>query len=149
MKNGALGAVFALWAALAAQASAWAGLECLMDLRVCRFCRKILFGCGLILGELRCFDALSAQSTHRQVRSARHAQAKPLAVGQGRNAHAFDEQVAQGLLSMEVDSWMTGVNINVAGRQVRRVARYTGSAPTYRGWANGIAERGYEGVALR
>jgi cation diffusion facilitator CzcD-associated flavoprotein CzcO len=58
-------------------------------------------------------------------------------------------EMAQGLLSMEVDSWMTGVNINVAGRQVRRVARYTGSAPTYRAWANGIAERGYEGVALR
>lgn len=36
---------------------------------------------------------------------------------------------------MEVDSWMTGVNINVAGKQQRIVARYTGSAPTYRGWA--------------
>lgn len=57
-------------------------------------------------------------------------------------------EVARGLLSMEVDSWMTGVNINVAGKQVRHVARYTGSAPTYRAWANGIAERGYEGIAL-
>ncbi|MDP2374860.1 NAD(P)/FAD-dependent oxidoreductase, partial [Reyranella sp.] len=38
-------------------------------------------------------------------------------------------EVARGLLSMEVDSWMTGVNINVAGKQTRIVARYTGSAP--------------------
>ena len=57
-------------------------------------------------------------------------------------------EVAKGLLSMEVDSWMTGVNVNVEGRQVRRVARYTGSAPTYRAWADDIAARGYAGVAL-
>ncbi|SDB74921.1 flavin-containing monooxygenase [Belnapia rosea] len=57
-------------------------------------------------------------------------------------------EVAQGLLSMEVDSWMTGVNVNVEGRQVRRVARYTGSAPTYRAWAEDIAARGYAGLAL-
>jgi len=57
-------------------------------------------------------------------------------------------EVAKGLLSMEVDSWMTGVNVNVEGRQVRRVARYTGSAPAYRGWADDIAARGYAGVAL-
>jgi cation diffusion facilitator CzcD-associated flavoprotein CzcO len=58
--------------------------------------------------------------------------------------HVMD--VARGLLSMEVDSWMTGVNSNVAGKQVRRVARYTGSAETYRTWANNVARRGYEGV---
>ncbi len=57
-------------------------------------------------------------------------------------------EVARGLLSMEVDSWMTGVNINVAGKQVRHVARYTGSAPMYRAWANDIARQGYAGIAL-
>ena len=57
-------------------------------------------------------------------------------------------EVAKGLLSMEVDSWMTGVNVNLEGRQRRIVARYTGSAPVYRGWANDIAARGYAGVAL-
>ncbi len=57
-------------------------------------------------------------------------------------------EAARGLLSMEVDSWMTGVNINVAGKQVRHVARYTGSAPTYRAWANDIAARGYAGIRL-
>jgi hypothetical protein len=56
--------------------------------------------------------------------------------------------LAKGLLSMEVDSWMTGVNLNVAGKQKRIVARYTGSAPSYRAWANDIAARGYAGVTL-
>ncbi|WP_206020726.1 NAD(P)/FAD-dependent oxidoreductase [Roseococcus sp. SYP-B2431] len=70
-------------------------------------------------------------------------EASPEAVGEWM-AHVME--IAQGLLSMEVDSWMTGVNINVEGRQVRRVARYTGSAENYRAWANGIARRGYEGI---
>ena len=70
-------------------------------------------------------------------------EASPEAVGQWMT-HVVE--IAQGLLSMEVDSWMTGVNINVEGRQVRRVARYTGSAENYRAWANGIARRGYEGI---
>ena len=61
-------------------------------------------------------------------------------------AHVMD--CARGLLSMEVDSWMTGVNRNVAGRQQRVIARYTGSAPAYRAWADGIAERGYAGLIL-
>ncbi|WP_421994222.1 flavin-containing monooxygenase [Roseococcus sp.] len=72
-------------------------------------------------------------------------EARPEAVGQWMD-HVME--IAQGLLSMEVDSWMTGVNINVAGRQTRRVARYTGSATNYRAWANGIAERGYAEVEL-
>jgi len=83
---------------------------------------------------------------HMQAHGLTRAEAEPGAVA------AWMEhvnEVSKGLLSMEVDSWMTGVNINVAGKQVRHVARYTGSAPVYRAWANGIAERGYEGIALR
>src|SRR6266404_166539 len=34
-----------------------------------------------------------------------------------------------GLLSNEVNSWMTGINSNVEGKQTRIVARYSGSAP--------------------
>jgi cation diffusion facilitator CzcD-associated flavoprotein CzcO len=37
-----------------------------------------------------------------------------------------------GLLSNEVNSWMTGINSNVEGKQTRIVARYSGSAPAYR-----------------
>jgi cation diffusion facilitator CzcD-associated flavoprotein CzcO len=57
-------------------------------------------------------------------------------------------ELAKGLLSMEVDSWMTGVNLNVAGKQKRIVARYTGSAPAYRAWANDMAAAGYAGITL-
>src|SRR4249920_814947 len=34
-----------------------------------------------------------------------------------------------GLLSNEIDSWMTGINRNVAGKSERIIARYSGSAP--------------------
>ncbi|HKH03176.1 MAG TPA: NAD(P)/FAD-dependent oxidoreductase, partial [Bradyrhizobium sp.] len=37
-----------------------------------------------------------------------------------------------GLLSNEVNSWMTGYNSNIDGKQTRIVARYSGSAPAYR-----------------
>jgi hypothetical protein len=57
-------------------------------------------------------------------------------------------ELAKGLLSMEVDSWMTGVNLNVTGKQKRIVARYTGSAPAYRAWANDMAAAGYAGITL-
>ena len=50
---------------------------------------------------------------------------------------------AQGLLSNEVDSWMTGVNSNVEGKQKRRIARYSGSAPEYRAWCERVAADGY------
>ncbi|KAF2151579.1 cyclohexanone monooxygenase [Myriangium duriaei CBS 260.36] len=44
--------------------------------------------------------------------------------------HVFD--CAQGALSNEVDSWMTGVNSNVKGKSERTVARYAGSVIEYR-----------------
>ena len=50
---------------------------------------------------------------------------------------------AQGLLSNEVDSWMTGINQNVEGKNVRIVARYSGSAPAYRTRADAVAAKGY------
>ena len=37
-----------------------------------------------------------------------------------------------GCLSNEVNSWMTGINSNVEGKQTRIIARYSGSAPAYR-----------------
>ncbi|WP_207791876.1 flavin-containing monooxygenase [Siccirubricoccus phaeus] len=82
---------------------------------------------------------------HMQANGLTRAEATPEAMAKWMD-HVME--VAQGLLSMEVDSWMTGVNVNVEGRQVRRVARYTGSAPTYRAWAEDIAARGYAGLAL-
>lgn len=46
-------------------------------------------------------------------------------------------KIAEGFLSNEIDSWMTGVNKNVAGKQKRIVARYNGSAPVSNNEENG------------
>jgi cation diffusion facilitator CzcD-associated flavoprotein CzcO len=53
-----------------------------------------------------------------------------------------------GLLSNEVDSWMTGINRNVEGKQTRIVARYSGSAPAYRARCDEVAAKGYSELAL-
>jgi cation diffusion facilitator CzcD-associated flavoprotein CzcO len=53
-----------------------------------------------------------------------------------------------GLLSNEVNSWMTGINSNVEGKQTRIVARYSGSAPAYRERCDEVAANGYAELAL-
>jgi cation diffusion facilitator CzcD-associated flavoprotein CzcO len=53
-----------------------------------------------------------------------------------------------GLLSNEVDSWMTGINRNVEGKQTRIIARYSGSAPAYRARCDEVAANGYQELAL-
>jgi cation diffusion facilitator CzcD-associated flavoprotein CzcO len=54
----------------------------------------------------------------------------------------------EGLLSNEVNSWFTGVNTNVEGKQTRIIARYSGSAPAYRAWCDEVAAKGYRELAL-
>jgi cation diffusion facilitator CzcD-associated flavoprotein CzcO len=53
-----------------------------------------------------------------------------------------------GLLSNEVNSWMTGINSNVDGKQTRIVARYSGSAPAYRARCDEVAANGYDELML-
>ena len=53
-----------------------------------------------------------------------------------------------GLLSNEVNSWMTGINTNVEGKQTRIIARYSGSAPAYRARCDAVAAEGYRELAL-
>jgi cation diffusion facilitator CzcD-associated flavoprotein CzcO len=53
-----------------------------------------------------------------------------------------------GLLSNEVNSWMTGINSNVEGKQTRIGARYSGSAPAYRARCDEVAANGYQELAL-
>jgi len=53
-----------------------------------------------------------------------------------------------GLLSNEVDSWMTGINRNIEGKQTRIVARYSGSAPAYRARCDEVAAKGYNELLL-
>jgi cation diffusion facilitator CzcD-associated flavoprotein CzcO len=52
--------------------------------------------------------------------------------------------LGEGSLVFEVNSWMTGYNSNVEGKQVRIVNRYSGSAPDWRAKCNEVAERGYK-----
>jgi cation diffusion facilitator CzcD-associated flavoprotein CzcO len=83
---------------------------------------------------------VTALLRHMQAHGYTYAEARPEAVERWME-HVME--CAAGLLSMEVDSWMTGVNSNVEGKQ-RRI----GSAPTYRAWANAIAENGYRDLVL-
>jgi biopolymer transport protein ExbB/biopolymer transport protein TolQ len=64
------------------------------------------------------------------------------------NAFTGMAQKGEGLLSNEVDSWMTGVNMNVDGKQVRIIARYSGTAPEYRAWCDRVAADGYRELRL-
>jgi cation diffusion facilitator CzcD-associated flavoprotein CzcO len=58
------------------------------------------------------------------------------------------KELGEGLLSNEVNSWMTGFNSNVEGKQTRIVARYSGSAPAYRARCDEVATKGYDELAL-
>ena len=51
---------------------------------------------------------------------------------------------AEPLLSSKVDSWQTGVNRNVEGRQVRRVLGYNGNGAHFRRKTDEVASGGYK-----
>jgi cation diffusion facilitator CzcD-associated flavoprotein CzcO len=55
---------------------------------------------------------------------------------------------SEGLLFAEVDSWMTGINRNVEGKQVRRIMRYSGGHPAFRERCDAVAVDGYRELAL-
>lgn len=57
-------------------------------------------------------------------------------------------ECSKGALSNEVDSWMTGINKNVKGKHVRTVARYAGSAITYRKKCEDCRLAGWEGLVF-
>ncbi|SDE41381.1 flavin-containing monooxygenase [Belnapia rosea] len=90
-------------------------------------------------------DWVTALLRHMQAKGLTRVAARPEAV------RAWTEHVmscAEGLLTFEVDSWMTGVNRNVEGKQTRTVARYAGSAPAYRAWCDEVAGGGYRELVL-
>ena len=55
---------------------------------------------------------------------------------------------SEGLLFTEVDSWMTGINRNVEGKQVRRIMRYSGGHPAFRKRCEAAAADGYRELVL-
>ena len=66
-------------------------------------------------------------------------------------SEAWTEHViaaSEGLLFTEVDSWMTGINRNVEGKQVRRIMRYSGGHPAFRARCEAVAADGYRDLAL-
>ena len=58
------------------------------------------------------------------------------------------EELADGMLYTQVDSWATGVNSNVEGRNVRRILQYQGGVPAYRARCDDVAAAGYAGMVL-
>jgi len=58
------------------------------------------------------------------------------------------EDAASVLLSSRIGSWQTGVNRNVAGRDVLRVLSYAGSAVKYTRIADEVAAGGYKELSL-
>jgi len=89
---------------------------------------------------------VTALIRHLHEKGLRFADARPEAVEEWTG---FVKKKAEGLLSNEVDSWMTGVNQNVEGKQVRIVARYSGSAPDYRDWCDRVSAQGYRELVVR
>jgi len=55
-------------------------------------------------------------------------------------------EAGQGMLTNEIDSWMTGVNTNVEGKRERKVMRYSGGFPSFRNHCESAAESGYPDV---
>jgi cation diffusion facilitator CzcD-associated flavoprotein CzcO len=56
--------------------------------------------------------------------------------------------MGQGLLANEVDSWMTGINRNVEGKQTRKIMRYSGGYPAYREHCDAVAADDYRELAV-
>ncbi len=58
-------------------------------------------------------------------------------------------KAAEPLLSSKVDSWQTGVNRNVAGRQVRRVLGYNGNGAHFRRKTDEVTTGGFKEFVFR
>jgi hypothetical protein len=58
------------------------------------------------------------------------------------------KSLGEGLLMNEIDSWMTGVNRNVEGKQTRKIMRYSGGHPAFREHCDAVAADEYRQLAL-
>ncbi len=56
--------------------------------------------------------------------------------------------LGEGLLMNEINSWMTGVNRNVEGKQTRKIMRYSGGHPAFRQHCDAVSADGYRKLAL-
>ena len=62
--------------------------------------------------------------------------------------YKYVAEQGEGLLANEIDSWQTGVNSNLEGRQTRILARYSGSQTSYRSRCDEVAASGYAELNL-
>ena len=90
-------------------------------------------------------DWVTALIRHTRERGVTRIEATP--TGVARWTHHVKES-GEGLLFNEIDSWMTGVNRNVEGKQTRKIMRYSGGHPTFREHCDAVAATGYREVAL-
>ena len=51
--------------------------------------------------------------------------------------------LGERLLSNQIDSWQTGINRNIDGKQTRRIMRFSGGHPAYRQHCDAVAASGY------
>ncbi|HVQ76970.1 MAG TPA: NAD(P)/FAD-dependent oxidoreductase [Candidatus Binatia bacterium] len=65
----------------------------------------------------------------------------------GWTEHVHDS--GRRMLFTQVDSWMTGINSNLAGKDKRTFLVYAAGAPKYRDRCDQVAASGYTGFALR
>ena len=63
--------------------------------------------------------------------------------------HQYVVDQGKDLLRSQVDSWQTGVNINLEGRQTRITAMYSGGQPSYRRRCEEVAQNGYNELNLK
>ena len=62
--------------------------------------------------------------------------------------HEYVVEQGKDLLMRQVDSWMTGVNRNLDGRNTRIVVQYTGTMQTFRSRCEEVAQNGYKELNL-
>ena len=63
--------------------------------------------------------------------------------------HEYVVEQGKDLLMRRVDSWMTGVNSNLEGRQTRIIAQYAGTMQTFRSRCEEVAAGGYRELNLK
>ena len=86
-------------------------------------------------------DWVSGLIKHMRASNLTQADASPEAVA---DWNELVHRKAKRILASEVDSWMTGINLNVDGKDQRRVVVYSGTAPEYRNTCDDVATGGYQ-----
>src|SRR5207249_10927303 len=82
------------------------------------------------------------------MRDRRHTRVEPTAEAE-RDWVQHVHDTGRRMLFTQVDSWMMGINSNVAGKDKRTFIVYAGGAPKYREKCDEVAAAGYAGFAFR